>query len=203
MFQHKTGAITSLTLELPAKATEPYYRDDIGNVSTSNFRPELKRSVLELRPRYPLFGGWVYTWYMGYNLPLNDYVKVKDGRFYLEAPIVKTLENTPINDFTLKIVLPEGAQDIRVHLPYKMDLHQSTTKTYLDSAGRPTLYLNKRDMVDEHAQTFQVSYTMSHLWWVRKIVVTSLGFGVVYALAVLSSHFTQSTSGSAKTLKSQ
>ena len=51
-----------------------YYRDEIGNISTSNMR-ELDDSVeLELRPRFPLFGGWKTHYYIGYNVPSYQYL---------------------------------------------------------------------------------------------------------------------------------
>lgn len=35
-----------------------YFRDEIGNISTSHARFGLANTEVELRPRYPLFGGW-------------------------------------------------------------------------------------------------------------------------------------------------
>jgi len=55
---------------LPELATDVYYRDEIGNISTSNLRQEDDGGVgLELRPRFPLFGGWKTHYVIGYNLP--------------------------------------------------------------------------------------------------------------------------------------
>ena len=93
-------------------AQDVYYRDDIGNVSTSNFRQEgSKRSVLELRPRYPICGGWNYTWYHGYNVPMAEYLRfdASEGRYIFQAQLVQSLPDTPINELQVKLVLPEGA----------------------------------------------------------------------------------------------
>ncbi|KAG5461833.1 MAG: Ribophorin I-domain-containing protein, partial [Olpidium bornovanus] len=93
--QHLTSVVQSLNLVLPLSARNPYYRDEIGNVSTSNFRLESvrDRSLLQLRPRYPLYGGWNYTCYLGYNMPLDEVVRVPKqadgkgkGRYTLRAP---------------------------------------------------------------------------------------------------------------------
>lgn len=55
---------------LPEFAADVYYRDEIGNISTSNLRQEDDGEVsLELRPRFPLFGGWKTHYVVGYNLP--------------------------------------------------------------------------------------------------------------------------------------
>jgi hypothetical protein len=43
---------------LPGDAQDIYYRDEIGNISTSNVAARQSRLEVELRPRFPLFGGW-------------------------------------------------------------------------------------------------------------------------------------------------
>lgn len=43
---------------LPAGAHSIYYRDAIGNVSTSRTNRPLGSVEVTLRPRYPLLGGW-------------------------------------------------------------------------------------------------------------------------------------------------
>ena len=59
---------------LPASARDVYYRDEIGNISTSNML-SLEDSVeVELRPRFPLFGGWQTRYYTGYNVPAYEYL---------------------------------------------------------------------------------------------------------------------------------
>lgn len=57
------NAVKSFKTLLPASADKPYYRDHNGNVSTSNMRFRKDSVELDLRPRFPLFGGWktVYT----------------------------------------------------------------------------------------------------------------------------------------------
>lgn len=46
-----------------------YYRDNIGNVSTSVTRHSLHGVELSLLSRFPMYGGWKNAWYQGYNLP--------------------------------------------------------------------------------------------------------------------------------------
>ena len=76
-----------LVLHLPAGARDPYFIDLVGNVSTSHFRPappvsaallspsKAKSSILELKPRYPILGGWNYTFTLGYDTPLESAAK--------------------------------------------------------------------------------------------------------------------------------
>jgi len=59
---------------LPASARDVYYRDEIGNISTSNLREMDDQMELELRPRFPLFGGWKTHYYIGYNIPSYQYL---------------------------------------------------------------------------------------------------------------------------------
>lgn len=59
---------------LPASARDVYYRDEIGNISTSNLREMDDQMELELRPRFPLFGGWKTHYYIGYNVPSYQYL---------------------------------------------------------------------------------------------------------------------------------
>jgi oligosaccharyltransferase complex subunit alpha (ribophorin I) len=103
--------VKSLEFEFPPEATDVYYRDEIGNVSTSNFRNEKSRSLLEIQPRYPMYGGWNYTWYHGYNVPLSSYVRYfpDQGKYAFQAKFVHSVSNSPVDRSVVKIVLPEGA----------------------------------------------------------------------------------------------
>ncbi|CAN0480393.1 unnamed protein product, partial [Ectocarpus sp. 8 AP-2014] len=46
-----------------------YYRDNIGNISTSAVRHNLGGVELSVLSRFPMYGGWKNAWYQGYNLP--------------------------------------------------------------------------------------------------------------------------------------
>ena len=59
---------------LPASARDVYYRDEIGNISTSNLKELDDMVELELRPRFPLFGGWKTQYTIGYNVPSYQYL---------------------------------------------------------------------------------------------------------------------------------
>jgi oligosaccharyltransferase complex subunit alpha (ribophorin I) len=59
---------------LPAAATDAYYRDEIGNISTSHMKILSDSVELDLRPRFPLFGGWKTRYVIGYNVPSYEYL---------------------------------------------------------------------------------------------------------------------------------
>lgn len=65
---------------------------------------------MEITPRYPLFGGWNYTWYHGFNADLSAYVrKAKSGKFVMNINFVENVKDMTIDKVTVRVVLPEGA----------------------------------------------------------------------------------------------
>lgn len=64
---------------LPASAQDVYYRDEIGNISTSHLQVLDDSVEVEVRPRFPLFGGWKTHYLIGYNLPSYEYLYTLGG----------------------------------------------------------------------------------------------------------------------------
>jgi oligosaccharyltransferase complex subunit alpha (ribophorin I) len=162
MVQRDPGVsvVKTFTIELPKGAENVFYRDDIGNVSTSHFRQERNRAVLELQPRYPLFGGWNYTWHQGYGLQLERYLRVFDDETHLlKFPIVGSIPGAIIEEFELKVILPEGSVVRDVTLPFKADREvKSLVTSYVDTIGRPVVEIHKKYLVDENAEDFLVTF---------------------------------------------
>lgn len=165
-----------LVLHLPAGARDPYFIDQVGNVSTSHFRPSLptstallsaskaKSSVLELRPRYPLLGGWNYTFTLGYDSPLEEVAKYDSstGKYVVAIPYMTNIPGAAFEETELKIVLPEGATDVTVHPFFGPDLiEHSRHVTYLDTTGRPAILLKKKNVSDKHTGTVYVSFGLN------------------------------------------
>lgn len=106
----QTNVLKGLTFDLPVSARDPYFRDEVGNVSTSHFRVEKNKAVLEITPRYPLFGGWNYTWYHGFNADLGSYVhKAKSGKYVLNIKFVENIKDMTVDKAVFRVILPEGA----------------------------------------------------------------------------------------------
>ena len=110
-----TSALKMLTVPLQIGSLNPYFTDDIGNVSTSRYRSNLREAVLELRPRYPVFGGWKYSFRIGWDANLKSFLrKLAAGNGYvlkipfLEGP--KMGEGMAYEKIHLRIILPEGAE---------------------------------------------------------------------------------------------
>ncbi|CAG8595776.1 1297_t:CDS:2 [Ambispora gerdemannii] len=169
-------AARDLQLLLPPRASDVYYRDEVGNVSTSTFRNERDRSVLDFKPRYPLFGGWNYTWNHGYNVPLSDFVRYhpKSDRYILNVPFLRAFTQTMYDKVQVRVMLPEGAKNVKVDIPFSLDkLTHGVFKTNLDTTGRYLVVLEKTNVVDEHFENFQISYTYDNLELLRKPFVVS------------------------------
>ena len=157
--------IKSFDLKFPAFATDAYYRDKIGNVSTSNFYSSSSKSLLTIEPRYPLYGGWNYDWYHGYNLPLSKHLTYSEGKYSLKIPTIDSFNAIPIEQLDLRIILPEGARFLffkfslfKVKIPddydYKVKIHYS----YLDSIGRSMVVINKNNVLTRHWKEVEVIY---------------------------------------------
>ncbi|KAJ3408218.1 dolichyl-diphosphooligosaccharide---protein glycotransferase [Chytriomyces confervae] len=191
-----SNVVEELRVTLPPKAANLYYRDDIGNVSTSHFRKSATRdSIMDIKPRYPLYGGWRYSWHHTYDVPLNEYLKkdVNTGRYTLQVKFMGSLSNVTIEKSRLRVVLPEGALNVQVALPFKAD-SQVIEKFYtnLDSIGRPMVIIEKANVADEYAVPIQISYDYPSSELLRKPIIvgsTMLGLlilGMAYARLDLS-----------------
>ena len=104
------SSIRSFKTLLPSAAMDVYYRDEIGNISTSNMLSLDEAVELEIRPRFPLFGGWQTNYYIGYNLPSHEYLFHQGSRYKLKMRFVDHVyDDQVVEDVLLKIILPEGA----------------------------------------------------------------------------------------------
>ncbi|VDQ12136.1 unnamed protein product [Trichobilharzia regenti] len=77
-------AVNSLKTSLPASAKDIYYRDEIGNISTSTVSDSLDSVEVTLVPRFPLMGGWKTRYTLGYNIPAYEFL-YRSGKFMLCA----------------------------------------------------------------------------------------------------------------------
>ena len=109
-----TSALRALNVPLKVGSLNPYFIDDIGNVSTSRFRSNLREANLELKPRYPVFGGWNYSFRVGWDANLKGFLRtLKQGdshvlKFpFLEGPNMG--EGISYEKVNLRVILPEGA----------------------------------------------------------------------------------------------
>ncbi|CAG8519705.1 9344_t:CDS:2 [Acaulospora colombiana] len=180
----------NLAVEEHYNLTHDGARDEIGNVSTSRLRSEWDKTVMEFRPRYPLFGGWNYTWNYGYNVLLGDFLGYnrQNGRYILNIPFINPLHNAVYDKVQIRIILPEGASNVKVETPFPVNKETHTVfKTYFDSKGRYLVVLDKYNVVAEHAVPLQVSYEYGSLELLRKPLVASTFFFCGFLLSIIYS----------------
>ncbi|CEI95758.1 hypothetical protein RMCBS344292_09936 [Rhizopus microsporus] len=184
----QTNVLKELSFKLPPSAQDAYFRDEVGNVSTSHFRVESKHAVLELAPRYPVFGGWNYTWYHGYNADLGSFVhKSKtSGKYILNVKFVENVNDMVIDKAVVRVILPEGASNIKVHSPFSIDAQSIAPHfTYFDSTGRVMVVLEKNNVVREHEQFIQIEYDYSISELLRKPIVVSTALLLLFVTSIL------------------
>ena len=115
-----TPAIKELRVPLRIGSMNPYYTDDIGNISTSRFRSNAREALLELKPRYPLFGSWKFPFRIGWDADVKKFLcSVKGDGYVLKVPFLegpKMSEGVSYEKVVLRVILPEGARYISIPL---------------------------------------------------------------------------------------
>jgi len=197
VFNQRVAAhiLTQFAFHLPAGIHDAYYYDLVGNVSTSNLRvaktPQkgaiaTQQSFLELKPRYPIMGGWNYSFTLGYDSDLADSARydAKGDRYIVAVPVMSLLVGAVVEDADIKIVLPEAATDVEVFPPFPSVTDSVTTHTtYLDTVGRPTVFLHYDNLTDKHMGTIYVSYKVPVSAHLKKPVAVTTAFLGLFALA--------------------
>jgi len=180
------AAIKSFKTVLPAAARDVYYRDEIGNISTSNMLSMHDSVEVEIRPRFPLFGGWKTKYTLGYNVPAYQYLYNKGDKYILKMRVVDhVFDDFVVDKLTLKIVLPEGATGIDVKTPFGIDRQQEEIhKTYLDTTGRPVVVLTKDNLVEGHIQDLEVHYTFQKLKLLHEPLLCVAAFYILFITVI-------------------
>ena len=122
---------------------------------------------VELRPRFPLFGGWQTRYYLGYNVPAYQYLYNKGDKYILKMRVIDhVFDEFVVDKLVVKIVLPEGSIGIKVKTPFKLtEGRQEIHKTYLDTVGRPVVVLSKDNLVEGHIQDLEVCSYIVYLFY--------------------------------------
>lgn len=179
-------SVKSYKTILPASATGVYHRDTNGNISTSAMRT-LKDSVeLDLRPRFPLFGGWKTHYTIGYNVPSFEYLFQTGDNYMLKMRVIDhVFDDMVVDEVTTKIVLPEGSSNIKLITPYSVTRHPDTLHyTYLDTFGRPVISFTKRNIVENHISDFNLKYTYPKIMMLQEPLLV-IGFLFALFLVVI------------------
>ncbi|KAF5203638.1 Dolichyl-diphosphooligosaccharide--protein glycosyltransferase subunit [Thalictrum thalictroides] len=185
-----------LLARLPPRAHSVYYRDEIGNISTSHLRGDSRKTELELEPRYPMFGGWKTSFTIGYGLPLQEYLFESEGKRFLNISFGSPMQELVIDNLIVKIVLPEGSSDVSVSVPFSVKQLQEVKYSHLDIVGRPVAVLERKNAVPEHNMHFQVYYKFSGLSLLREPLMLISGFLFLFISCIIYMHADMSISKS-------
>ncbi|KAI9733963.1 MAG: dolichyl-diphosphooligosaccharide--protein glycosyltransferase subunit 1 [Cirrosporium novae-zelandiae] len=194
-----TTALKDLLIPLERGTSDAYFTDDVGNVSTSNFRPgtNTRNGLIELKPRYPVFGGWKYTFKVGWNSELSFYLRslsLPTPTFVLKVPFLegpKVSEGISYEEVEVSVVLPEGARNVKFETEIPITGHEITLhKTFMDTIGRTQLKLRASNVIDEDKdKTLIVTYEYPAGAMYRKpltVFASTLAlFGAVWLLSCL------------------
>lgn len=185
--QSGISSVRSFKTILPAAASDVYYRDEIGNISTSHLRVLEDSVEMDIRPRFPLFGGWKTQYTLGYNLPSYEYLYNSGGDFILKMRFVDHVyDDLVIEQMTLKVVLPEGAKELNLQVPYEIKRSQDGSLfTYLDTIGRPVVIAHKDNLVENHIQEFELHYKFQKLLMFQEPLLVVVAFYLLFFLVII------------------
>lgn len=142
---------------------------------------------LDLRPRFPLFGGWRTQYILGYNVPSYEYLFHAGKHFVLRMRFLDhVFDNMVIEEGYVRIILPESVYNIRVHVPYSVLRHGNTFhKTYLDTVGRPVLLFSKKNLIETHIQDFELEYMFVPSFLMTEPLITGSVFYLFFLTVIV------------------
>jgi oligosaccharyltransferase complex subunit alpha (ribophorin I) len=191
--QGGSSSVKSIKTLLPSSAADVYYRDEIGNISTSNLRLPGKKNrdtdpvELELRPRFPLFGGWKTHYTIGYNVPVYQYLFNKGSDFLLKMRLVDHIyDDQFVESATIRIILPEHSTNLEFVAPYQVDRRSNELHyTYLDTIGRPVVVVNIKNSAENHIKDFQLSYKFQKVMILQEPLLVVGFFYVLFTIVII------------------
>ena len=150
-------------MALDKKAKDFYYRDIIGDITTSHVEHVDDAVNVELTTRFPMMGGWKTEFIWGYfqslhgithsyNLPSNRVLKKQGSRYSLTVPFSSPIQYSDIQELTVRIILPECVKNVKYVLPEGVSEPTLDYRyTYLDSSleGRHVYEFKKTNLVQE------------------------------------------------------
>ncbi|KAK7066455.1 proteasome regulatory particle base subunit [Halocaridina rubra] len=181
------SSIKSFKTVMPASAKDVYYRDEIGNISTSHMRVLDDAVELDLRPRFPLFGGWKTHYKIGYNVPSYEYLYNAGDEYILKMRILDhVFDDVTVDELLLKIILPEGVRNVVIETPYPVEqLPDSLHFTYLDTVGRPVITVTKKNLVESHIQDFTLHYQFPSVIMLQEPLLVVVAFFILFITVIL------------------
>ncbi|KAF2350789.1 Ribophorin I [Trinorchestia longiramus] len=179
--------VKSFRTILPASARDVYYRDEIGNISTSNLRVKDDSVEVDLRPRFPLFGGWKTHYKLGYNVPSYEYLFNSGDQYALKMRLLDHVyDDMVVEQMRLKIILPEGVRDVQISTPFPVIREDdSLLATYLDTVGRVVISLKAAKLNTVHIQDFTIFYKFPGLLMLQEPLLVVAAFLALFIAVMI------------------
>ena len=175
---------------LPLRAWGLWYRDEIGNVSSSNAAREWDDVKLDLVPRFPILGGWKSNFGIGYNLPSKFHVNTdNNGNYVVNLTFGMPYTDLLAKNYSVEVILPEGADDIKVNLNVEgqFEIVKGKFYGYLDLFGRNSVIIKMKNVYDVHKVFFQIKYKYSNVLLFVKPIILMVYFFLIFVALILYS----------------
>nr|CAH7716622.1 unnamed protein product [Callosobruchus chinensis] len=191
-YQRDTGSshhsVKAYRTILPAAAHSIYYRDSNGNISTSAVKPYKDWIQLELRPRFPLFGGWKTSYTLGYSVPSYQYLfKKPSGEYVLIMRLLDhVFDDMHAEELITSVILPVGVSNVKLTPPYEVErLEDEVTYKYLDNLGRKVIRLRKTNLVEQHIQDLEISYNWQQAMLLHEPILIALALFLMFIIVII------------------
>ena len=184
------NAMKKIGAKLPLRAWGLWYRDEIGNVSTSIARRDMNDVDLELTPRFPILGGWKSNYDIGYNLPTKFHVKTNNhGNYMVNLTFGMPYKKMLARNYTVKVILPETADNIKINLPIDTQYSVEYDKEYgcLDLFGRKSIIIKLNNMYDVYNTNIFISYDYQWTMLFVKPVILIVYFLILFTIFIIYS----------------
>ncbi|KAI6243605.1 Dolichyl-diphosphooligosaccharide--protein glycosyltransferase subunit 1 [Aphelenchoides fujianensis] len=174
--------VRQLKTQIPASARDIYYRDQIGNISTSVVIKRANRVDVELRPRFPL-----RTTCSATTCPSVGFLHSSGSDYGLKIPFIDRIyDNAVIEKATVKIVLPEASSGFKLVSPFSVDRKADEVhKTYFDTTGRSVIVLEKENLVNGHAQPITLYYQFDRIMLLREPLLAVAAFFILFFVVIV------------------
>ena len=182
------NALKSLRATLPLRSWGLWYRDEIGNISTSVAKREWNDVDLRLTPRFPILGGWKSNFDIGYNLPTKFHVlKDNKGNYLLNLTFGMPYKHMLAKNYTVKVTL-DNPENLKVILPIDAKYEISYGKEYgfLDLFGRKSIIITLNNMYEAYNTNFYISYYYKRSVFF-KLFILFFYFLVLFAIMIIYS----------------
>ena len=171
--------VPSFTSTLPAEAFDIYYKDSIGNISTSTVEKFGNFTSVKLNPRFVLYGGWKVSYTLGYTLNCNNYIFKFDAEKNIYVLTMNILDlifpNMIIEEALFKIYLPEGANEIHLDMPFSASYENNSIHyTSCDTLGHKVITMRAVQLTNRHVKYFSLYYVYNNFTLVLKPLAISL-----------------------------